>query len=174
MFARRNRRSNSTKIGSTAVLLNFSTIKLKCVNLLDPELASKFICFDPSFLLHSCEFPSLCSFIFPPRSPVKSHIPSSVSSSSDVMAVSVVQMYPLPDGKTGQQTIETLTKRIMNLTATQSAPFVVDYTSQVTSNKTLCFKNKRRIKTNQLVSFPLPCSPSSSKARRPWPTCLTF
>jgi len=56
------------------------------------------------------------------------------------MGVSVLQLYPLPDGKTGQQTIETLTKRIMNLGATQTAPFVVDcevYTSQNTPNKTL-------------------------------------
>jgi len=38
----------------------------------------------------------------------------------------VLQLYTLPEGKTGPQTIETLTKRIMNLGATQAGQFIVD------------------------------------------------
>ena len=42
------------------------------------------------------------------------------------MGVAVLQLYTLPEGKTGPQTIETLTKRIMNLGATQAGQFIVD------------------------------------------------
>jgi len=43
-----------------------------------------------------------------------------------VMGVAVLQLYPGTDNRTGPQTIETLTKRIMNLGATQAGQFLVD------------------------------------------------
>jgi len=42
------------------------------------------------------------------------------------MGVAVLQVYSLPEGKTGPQIIDTLTKRIMNLGATQAGQFLVD------------------------------------------------
>jgi len=42
------------------------------------------------------------------------------------MGVAVLQLYPGQDNRTGPQTIETLTKRIMNLGATQAGQFIVD------------------------------------------------
>lgn len=42
------------------------------------------------------------------------------------MGVAVLQSYPIPADKTGTQTIELLTRRIMNLGATAAGQFVVD------------------------------------------------
>ncbi|XP_023344346.1 mediator of RNA polymerase II transcription subunit 20 [Eurytemora carolleeae] len=42
------------------------------------------------------------------------------------MGVAVLQSYPVPSDKTGQQVIETLTRRIMNLGASPAGQFVVD------------------------------------------------
>jgi len=42
------------------------------------------------------------------------------------MGVAVLQLYPGQDNKTGPQTVETLTKRIVNLGASQAGQFIVD------------------------------------------------
>jgi len=42
------------------------------------------------------------------------------------MGVTVLQPFPLPEGKSGPQVIDLLTKRILALGAVQSGSFIVD------------------------------------------------